>query len=209
MNTYVDVILYIPSYPIFTSVVKQYAPQMISSNNQINTFARTPSVMTGSPEHPSMLVYVRLTQEQAESVLFFTEQIIPETYTVTEYEYSEGETIIDEETEEEYTETISTPVEVIYNYPAELVGMPIVEILAQTEYQGKPTADILYGEIFNDAVKLEKYKSVYDFSPKIVEEKIEHYVDGWDEMTEEENPVTIEIVETVIEKPKRFGMLAS
>jgi len=63
-----------------------------------------------------------------------------------------------------------------------------VEILAESPYVGKGTADELYNSIFNDSEKLEKYKSVYDFEDQI-------------EIDEEGNEYTIS-------KPERFGIIA-
>lgn len=40
-------------------------------------------------------------------------------------------------------------------------GMPGVEVLAEAVYQGRGTAESVYGQVFNDPEKLAKYDSAY------------------------------------------------
>ncbi|MBW5800048.1 hypothetical protein [Halomonas elongata] len=49
-------------------------------------------------------------------------------------------------------------------------GMPGVEVLAEAEYTGPGTADAVYAQVFDDPDKLAKYDSVYDRSPRQVDD---------------------------------------
>lgn len=216
-NMYTDAILYFPSYTSFIHVVSSLAPDLVSNNNQINVFARTPSPMSGD----KLLSYVRLTEEQKYRVLFLTQEVIPEyqeqEYVVTETLYPDNwqEMSIDEQ--DEYLMDNELPTEevvktkVVHDPDPELVGKPIVEILAQAPY-GKDSADVIYNEIFNDADKLAKYKSVWNFDPEVIQTTEYVHPYGWDEMTEEEkanNPPEEVVTERVIQKPERFGQIAN
>ncbi|QFT84994.1 hypothetical protein FIU88_08395 [Halomonas sp. THAF12] len=55
--------------------------------------------------------------------------------------------------------------------PAEIEqwrGMPHVTVLAEAPYQGKGTAQAVYGQVFADADALASYDSVYDRTPREV-----------------------------------------
>ena len=214
---YTDAILYFPSYTSFIHVVSSLSPDLVSNGNQINVFARTLSPMNGD----KLLSYVRLNEEQKNGVLFLTQEVIPEyqeqEYVVTETLYPDNWQEMSMEEQEQYLMDNELPTEevtktrVIHNPPPELVGEPIVEILAQAPY-GKDSADNVYAEIFNDADKLAKYKSVWNFDPEVIQTTEYVYPDGWDEMTEEEqanNPPEEVVTERVVQKPERFGQIAN
>src|SRR5690554_958015 len=54
-------------------------------------------------------------------------------------------------------------------------GTPGVEVLAEHEYVGKGTGDLVYHLLFDDAETTAKYDSVYDRSPQEHEEDGETY----------------------------------
>lgn len=49
-------------------------------------------------------------------------------------------------------------------------GTPGVEVLAQAPYQGRETGNVIYAALFSDAEATAKYDSVYDRTPKEVDD---------------------------------------
>ncbi|CBV44052.1 hypothetical protein [Halomonas elongata] len=49
-------------------------------------------------------------------------------------------------------------------------GIPGIEILGEAEFTGRGTADAVYGQVFDDPDKLAKYDSVYDRTPREVDD---------------------------------------
>ena len=57
---YTDAILYFPSYSSFVEAAEQTAPDILTGKDEINVFARTPTVQ----KDDELLVYVRVTDRQ-------------------------------------------------------------------------------------------------------------------------------------------------
>lgn len=68
------------------------------------------------------------------------------------------------------------------------LGTPGVEVLAHAEYIGKGTGNVVYEQLFADAEATAKYNSVYDRTPREVDDG-----EGW----------TI-----IVTPPDKFGVMA-